>query len=633
MAASSEKEFDNNIELESTKHVDGVHHNEEAPSSMPGNVNTLKQLDSIPEKFKTQHFTKDEKIVKARPLLNIDAGGNKYTYALNPFTYSVFLILVLELLERFSFYAIFMTQTNYLTGSYSSDGWYADMTSMEAASLISLSTAVAYTVPFIGGVLADRYFGDYKTILLGVTCFYIPGLFVIASSTTSKAWWLGTQEFNVFAYKVALLFLWPVGSGIVKSVVNVFGARQFHPVLQRSMIEAFYVQFYMVINIGAVAGCIIVPVVARQNITVAYTIPFALLCIAVVCFVGGYKRYVVVAPHTNVKVVENASSSSVENASGNLVVADDFINNPTFKDVAKMLALIIPFNVVYSQCATTFMLQGAVMEPFLGIIEAPSLNILDSLSVLVSGYFVSTFFYPHLAKRNIKLETGYKFALGSFLGACAILWSLLLEQIIHKQYTLTGEAVNVIWQAPSYILIGAGEIFSISTAYEVAFTASPPNRKAFACAFNLFCIGGVPNMVSLGLYRLCAQWFQDKSGRGNIGHVQSYSEAHVYKYFWVLLGIVMCGVVVNLLPPVREWIASVEDRAAKASSACGTVSTAKVTDLIQQGETEPLMKTQQYIKYLEEGSSAQIYRANTMKAEYTRSNKLNNKGRTRKEVI
>jgi dipeptide/tripeptide permease len=88
------------------------------------------------------------------------------------------------------------------------------------------------------------------------------------------------------------------------------------------------------------------------------------------------------------------------------------------------------------------------------------------------------------------MGTGYKFALGSAFGACAILWSLLLESMIHNEYARSGERINVVWQAPSYILIGAGEIFSISTAYEVAFIASPPNKKAFACAFNLFCIGG-----------------------------------------------------------------------------------------------------------------------------------------------
>jgi len=34
----------------------------------------------------------------------------------------------------------------------------------------------------------------------------------------------------------------------------VFGAKQFHPLLQSSLIEAYYVNFYMCINIGALFG-------------------------------------------------------------------------------------------------------------------------------------------------------------------------------------------------------------------------------------------------------------------------------------------------------------------------------------------------------------------------------------------
>ena len=545
-------------------------------------------------------------IDKARPLLNTDASGNTYAYALNPLTYSVFLILVLELLERFSFYGVFMTQTNYLTGSYSNDDWYADLTSMDAASLVSLSTAVAYTVPFLGGILADKYFGDYKTIFFGVIFFYLPGLFVIASSTTPN-WLLGTKEFNLFAYKVALLFLWPMGSGTVKAVVNVFGARQFHPVLQRSLVESFYVQFYMIINVGAVVGCIIIPVVARTNVTAAYTIPFILLLVAVICFVAGSKKYVTAVPGLQQRVqTETTSAEDIE--------IDD-TDKPKFVDVAKICGLIIPFNVIYVQLPTTFMVQGAVMRPF-GFIEAPSLDILDSLSVLVSGYFVSTILYPYLAKKGIKLPTSYKFSLGCLIGAFAILYSLIVEHLIHAEYARSGGQISVLWQAPSYALIGLGEIFSISTAYEVAFTASPPNRKGFACAFNLFFIGGLPNMVSLGLYKLCDQWFRNGSGKGNIGLIKDYSEAHVGKYFCLLFGIVMLGVVVNSLPSVREWIAFVEDRAALASS--GKPSKPQVQP--KKGEDEPLLKTNKHMKYLEEGEEAHIYRANTMKAEYNKKN-------------
>ncbi|MBD5028000.1 hypothetical protein GUF51_25615, partial [Xanthomonas citri pv. citri] len=55
----------------------------------------------------------------------------------------MFLILVMEMLERLSFYGINFTQTNYLTGEYGN--WSADLGSVQAASWVQTSTAVAYT--------------------------------------------------------------------------------------------------------------------------------------------------------------------------------------------------------------------------------------------------------------------------------------------------------------------------------------------------------------------------------------------------------------------------------------------------------------------------------------------------------
>jgi len=348
-----------------------------------------------------------------------------------------------------------------------------------------------------------------------------------------------------------------------------------------------------------------------RSITVAYTIPFVLLLVAVMVFVAGSKRYVIRVPHASqteiVSVDEETTGAVVDH------------KQPNFRDVALIMALIIPFNIAYNQCPTTFMVQGAVMEPFLGFIEAPSLDILDSVSVLVAGFIVSSYVYPFLAKSNMKLATGYKFALGSAIGALAILWSLLVEKWIHEEYNRSGGRINVVWQAPSYILVGMGEIFSISTAYEVAFTASPPNKKAFACAFNLFCIGGIPNMLSLVLYRLCERWFQNNSGSGNIGRINDYAEAHVAKYFWLLFVIALLGVGVNLLQPVKNWISSVENVAAKASSLSGTPKPSRAKrGTEEKKETDPLLTTEKHIKYLEEGEGPLIYRMNTMKAEFSK---------------
>ena len=93
---------------------------------------------------------------------------------------------------------------------------------------------------------------------------------------------------------------------------------------------------------------------------------------------------------------------------------------PNFRDVAIVTALIIPFNIAYNQCPTTFMVQGAVMKPYLGFIEAPSLDILDSVSVLVAGFFVSSYMYPFLALniRVTSLHWGVQLERWQFYGLC-----------------------------------------------------------------------------------------------------------------------------------------------------------------------------------------------------------------------
>ena len=132
---------------------------------LPGDVSSVSQLDFIPDEY--INFLSDRKCInhdvgspsrgyhRTRPLRHADVSGNVSTYYLDPFASSVFAILVLELLERFSFYGLYMTQTNYLGGSYGDGEWSADLGAMDAASLISLSTAVAYTSPFIGGLSVD----------------------------------------------------------------------------------------------------------------------------------------------------------------------------------------------------------------------------------------------------------------------------------------------------------------------------------------------------------------------------------------------------------------------------------------------------------------------------------------------
>jgi len=312
--------------------------------------------------------------------------------------------------------------------------------------------------------------------------------------------------------------------------------------------------------------------------------------------------------------------------------------------IFKISALIIPFNIAYSQMATTFIIQGTVMKRAFGWIDAASMNNADAISVLLFGHLVGSHLYPYLNRRNIKLTTTNKFALGSTLGTLAIAWALFLEHKIHKQYELDGKKISILWQALAYVMIGAGEIFAVSAAYEVAFTAAPPEQKVLASALNLFCVGGIPNLLCLVLYNLCSSWFIPTTNKSSISKLEDYVSAEVYKYFLVLFGVALSGVIINLLPIVQNFVRSVEEAATESiktpnlktplarrrkerkrsnennqqyrrqQSDDSSGSTVDETD--EEGsslEASPLLRMQRHKAYLKYGSGPQLYKVGSMR--------------------
>jgi len=555
---------------------------------LPNNVQTKDQIAALP----MQYVSGDPNV----PLQSVDRLGNVYKYALNPTTYSVIFILLVELIERFSFYGVNHTQTLFLTGAYNKQ-WSVNMSAVEASAYVSISTAVVYSSPFIGALLADCLIGDYWVILLGTCGFYIPGIALLAITTVPKLF--GGVVFPKRLLKFSILVLWPFGAGVIKSVVNVFGARQFHPQLQSSMIESYYVNFYMCINVGALIGGIVIPVLAQHNVTIAYFIPVCVLPLGLILFLSATPRYVRRKPQGDIrtslatlnalaislcrapcilydettiptnKIAQDAflaekTSLVVPMASKGILGTDAKRKLATAKNARQLIhvlyisTLTIAFTVAYSQMATVFMIQGAIMKPAAGFIDAAIMHNVDAVSVLVCGFLVANYLYT--PKRG-KIYTTYKFAIGSFLGIMAVLCALIVEYRIHSVYKNSGEEISVLWQTFSYIFIGAGEIFTISTAYEVAFAISPKEQKALSSALNLFCIGALPNFVCILLYNLCKHWFTNSRGEANIDTIEDYTQANVSKYFWLLLLMNVIGMGVNLLPSIRDWVASIEEEA------------------------------------------------------------------------
>ena len=197
------------------------------------NVQCEEDLARVPAEF----LSGDAK----RPLLSRDEVGHTYMHVLKPLFYSVCFILLVELLERLAYYGVVFTQLSYLSGHYD-PAWSANMTSVEASAFVGSSVAITYTMPFVGAIVADSLLGNFLTILLFSLVFYLPGLLMIALSSVPG---LVSATFPMAMVTWAMLCLYPMGAGAIKACVNVMGAQQYHPVLQKAQIERFYVNFYL----------------------------------------------------------------------------------------------------------------------------------------------------------------------------------------------------------------------------------------------------------------------------------------------------------------------------------------------------------------------------------------------------
>eukprot|EP00577_Skeletonema_sp_RCC1716_P016827 CAMPEP_0113437386 /NCGR_PEP_ID=MMETSP0013_2-20120614/37396_1 /TAXON_ID=2843 ORGANISM="Skeletonema costatum, Strain 1716" /NCGR_SAMPLE_ID=MMETSP0013_2 /ASSEMBLY_ACC=CAM_ASM_000158 /LENGTH=339 /DNA_ID=CAMNT_0000328053 /DNA_START=107 /DNA_END=1122 /DNA_ORIENTATION=+ /assembly_acc=CAM_ASM_000158 len=312
---------------------------------------------------------------------------------------------------------------------------------------------------------------------------------------------------------------------------------------------------------------------------------------------------------------------------GKQLIQQQSNNSPADKvgigTVLLLSSLIIPFNIAYAQMATTFIVQGSVMKPW-GMIDAPMMNNADAISVLAFGYIIGNIIYPELNRRQIKIPTTHKFAIGSAFGAVAVGCAIITDYQIHRVYKERGEAISILWQSFPYFLIGIGEIFAVSAAYEVAFTVAPAKKKSLASAANLFMVGGAPNVFCIYLYNACRSWFLNANGLAHIHKLSDYSTAKVVNYFWLLEAIAMFGVIVNLLPPVKNWVASIEEAAAEA------VKTPMNTPMIRKNlkqrrkdrggtnsnndEETPLIKAKKHADYLKYGSGPELRKFGSMRA-------------------
>jgi dipeptide/tripeptide permease len=146
---------------------------------------------------------------------------------------------------------------------------------------VSMFKAGAYTLPLVGGFLADQYFGKYRLIVL-FSIPYILGHFLMSYETVM--------------WTMVALSLLAMGSGIIKPNISTLMGMTYDQ--KRPGDDALrsmaFGMFYMAINVGAFFSYLFLPVIRDDyGYSIAFMCPAVLMAVSFLIFAAGKPFYAV----------------------------------------------------------------------------------------------------------------------------------------------------------------------------------------------------------------------------------------------------------------------------------------------------------------------------------------------------
>ena len=384
-----------------------------------------------------------------------------------------------EACERFSFYGMRCILVIFMTS-------HLLMKDHEAEAVFHLFVSAVYFTPVVGGWLADRYWGKYKTILY-ISLFYCLGHGVLAWRDDKPGLYTG-------------LALIAIGAGGIKACVSAFVGDQFSS-KQKDLVAKVYDLFYFSINFGSFFATLLIPVtLKRYGSSVAFGIPGILMAIATVIFWAGRKQYVNVPPTKDTGAVgfmpvffhalsnqklKKPGQGFFDAARGKFKDADVDAAQAA-ANVFKVFTTVSVFWSLYDQHSSSWVLQAQSMnrEVFGFHLEASQIAALNPIMVMGMIPLFAYVVYPGIEKlTGIKMTPLKRMGSGMVVAASAFIAVGLFQVALDR-----GHAISVAWDILPFVLITASEIMISITGLEFAYTQAPLSMKSTLMSFWMLTI-------------------------------------------------------------------------------------------------------------------------------------------------
>ena len=369
-----------------------------------------------------------------------------------------------EAAERYSFYGmktilvIFMTK--YLMGKEGPE----PMAEEEAMIWFHLFNSAVYFTPLLGAIVADVFFGKYKTIV-SLSIVYCLGHMALALDETRVGMSIG-------------LTLIAIGAGGIKPCVSAHVGDQFGGT-NGHLLTKVYAWFYFSINLGAFASQIMTPILLdTYGPQLAFGVPGGLMLLATIVFWMGRNKFVHI-PAGGSGFLNEAFSKDGLMIIGRLCVVYLFV---------------AMFWALFDQTGSAWVLQADRMDRnWLGTEWLPSqIGAINPIMIMVFIPIFTGLIYPAI-NRFFPLTPLRKIGIGFFVAIPSFLIPAWIELQIAD-----GEFPNIIWQILAYVFLTAAEVLISITCLEFSYTQAPKKMKSLILGFFLISVS-LGNLFTAGV--------------------------------------------------------------------------------------------------------------------------------------
>lgn len=445
------------------------------------------------------------------------------------FPRSIPFIIGNEAAERFSFYGMRSILVTFLVAQFYNPTHNPALTTV-AEARANQSThffvALAYFLPFVGGLVADWFTGKYKIILYISIVYCFGHLFLSLFDT----------NLNLFTGGLVLI---AIGAGGIKSCVSANVGDQFNATNQE-LLSKVYGWFYFSINAGSMVATVLIPwTYANYGAKLAFGIPGILMALATIIFFSGRKMYIKVPPQginrnnfVFISLYALFNSGKKQKGQSLLDIAKEKYNPEKVegvKAVYRVMAVFffaLAFWAVWDQNLSEWVLQAAKMDLVINIgftkftILPGQVQTFNPVFLLIFIPLFNYWLYPALDKIGLKTTPLRRLGAGLVLTALSFVIIALIQANIDA-----GGTPSIWWQVFAYVILSAAEVLVSITGLEYAYTNSPKSMKSTMSGiwFVVVALGNTFTALING----------NISSGGFLSHY-----LHGANYYWFFVGVV-----------------------------------------------------------------------------------------------